>query len=198
MPAIKRFQATPEGCVELSIKDVLIGGAVEVVIIAFAAGLLYRVWGIFFTLPRRQVILPYQTGVRVRNGQTLSLLAPGMYWATVKRPVLVCDMRPRPFQFQGISTKSADFVGLTVDVSGEIRVSDAAVAVMGAHDTITALYNLIREALDTAAGEQEVDGLRDSSQLSTRIKELLVPQIASLGYELSGFHCRVHFMSLPN
>jgi hypothetical protein len=54
--------------------EIAVGITVEVFIAALAIGLLYRVWGRVFSVPQRQVVLAFQKGVVLRDGQMEKVL----------------------------------------------------------------------------------------------------------------------------
>jgi hypothetical protein len=57
--------------------EIAAGAAVELLLVTLAVALLYRVWGWFFAVPKRQIVQAFQSGVILRDGKVEKLLGPG-------------------------------------------------------------------------------------------------------------------------
>jgi hypothetical protein len=60
--------------------EVAAGAAVEVIFVAIALAVGYRIWSWFLPVPKRQIVGPFQRGVLLRNGSVEKVLKPGAYW----------------------------------------------------------------------------------------------------------------------
>ena len=58
--------------------EIAIGVAVEVFLIAAAAGVCYRIWGKVLVVPQRQDVLAFQSGVVLRGGPVEKIVGPGL------------------------------------------------------------------------------------------------------------------------
>ncbi len=146
--------------------EIAAGVTVELFLAALAIGLLYRVWGKIFAVPRRQSVLAFQQGVVLREGQVEKVLTPGTYWITPKRTLVICDMRPKPFQIPAQEMLTADGMGVRMSLGGEYRISDGALFLAESSDAFAALY-------------------LGQAPLTSRIKELLIPRATQLGVEMT-------------
>jgi regulator of protease activity HflC (stomatin/prohibitin superfamily) len=166
--------------------EVAVGVTVELFLAALALGLLYRVWGKIFAIPRRQTVLAFQQGAVLLEGRVEKVLKPGRYWITPKRTLVICDMRPKPFQILAQEMLTADGMGVRMSLSGEYRVSDSALFLAESSDAFGAFYLEIRQALHLALKEFDGESIFSGQALLTsRIKELLVPRATQLGIELT-------------
>jgi regulator of protease activity HflC (stomatin/prohibitin superfamily) len=166
--------------------EIAAGITVEVFFAALALGLLYRVWGKVFPLPKRAVILAFQRGVILRNGTVEKVLGPGTYWLMPSRTPVLCDMRAKPFQVAGQEAITSDGMGVRLSLGGEYRIADPAVFLTESTDAFSALFLEVRQALHRAVGESHKDFvLTDRQGLVPRIKELIAPRSAQLGVEVS-------------
>ena len=162
------------------------GVAVEFVLLALALGLLYRVWGKFFAIPQRHTVLPFRLGAVFLRYRFEKALRPGTYWITPKRTLVLCDMRPKPFQLAALELLTADRMGVRMSFGGEYRVVDPAAFLAGSSDSFSAFYLEIRQAVYAAVGELNGSAfLSEQPQITARAKELLVPRAAQLGLELA-------------
>jgi hypothetical protein len=166
--------------------ELLVGFTVELFFLLLAVGILWRVWSSFLPAPRRQRILALQRGVVLLNNQVEKVLEPGSYWITPKRTLVVCDMRPNPFQIAGQEVQAANDMLLRLSLGGEYEISDPAKFVSQNSNSFDAFYLELRQALRTAA--REFDGhaiIAEQSALIARVKELTVPRGDQLGVELT-------------
>jgi len=169
-----------------SAAEVAVGIAIELVMAVVAAGVLYTLWGRIFATPKRQTVLPFQRGVVFMHGHVEKILNPGRYWITPKRTMLLCDMRPKPFQIPTAELLTEDGMAVRISLVGEYRVANPASFLVESSDAFSALYLDLRQALRTAVGEFPSSVfLRENPQLVARVKELLVPRSAQLGIELT-------------
>ena len=166
--------------------EIAAGTAVELFLLALAVGLLYRVWGRFLPVPQKQRVLAFQRGVVLLGESVEKVLGPGSYWITPKRTLLICDMRPKPFQVQSQELLTSDGMGIRVSLGGEYRITAPALFTTENSDAFGAFYLELRQALRVSAGEVTGESLLGNSLLLTdRIKELLVPRAAHLGLEMT-------------
>lgn len=166
--------------------EIVAGTAVELVITILAAGLVYRVWGGVFAVPRRQVVPPFQCGVVLCDGVVEKVLNPGTHWVTPRRTLLLCDLRPRPFQVTAQELVTSDGMAVRIGLGGEYRIADPAAFVTGSTDAFGAVFLELREALQTAVKElSSVALLSGESTIAARIREILVPRATQLGIEVT-------------
>jgi hypothetical protein len=79
-----------------SVPEIMLGVAVEAVMLAIVGGVIYRTLAGRFLVPKREVILPNQSGVIVQDERTVRVVGPGPCWIRPKQRIVLCDMRPRP------------------------------------------------------------------------------------------------------
>lgn len=124
--------------------EIAAGVAVESVFVAVALAVLYRLWGWFFPVPKRRVVEAFQRGVVLREGRVERILSPGAHWIRPKQTLVVCDVRPTPFQVLGQELLTLDGMGVRVSVSGEYRVADPARFVSESSDSFASFYVELR------------------------------------------------------
>jgi hypothetical protein len=169
-----------------SLAEIVAGAAVELVFIALAAGLLYRVWGWFFPVPRRQTVQAFQRGVLLKAGKLEKILTPGAYWITPKRTLLLCDVRPTPFQIQAQELAMGDGLGVRISLGYECRIVEPVAFVSGSSDAYGAFFLEVRQALRVAVGELTRNEFHaGETSLADRLNELLLPKAAHLGIEIT-------------
>jgi len=168
-----------------SAAEIAIGVFVELFLAAIALGVLYRFFGHLLNLPQRQKVLFFQKGVVLQDGQVTRVLKPGNYWIRPSRTLILCDMRSKPFQITAQELLTADGMGVRISLGGEYRVAAPESFVVESSDAFGALYLDLRQALRTAAIEQNGDALLgENTLLLMRVKELIVPRSKQLGIEL--------------
>jgi regulator of protease activity HflC (stomatin/prohibitin superfamily) len=166
--------------------EIAVGVTVELFLAALAIGLLYRVWGKIFAIPQRQAVLAFQQGVVLKGGQVEKVLNPGTYWITPKRTLVICDMRPKPFQISAQELLTADVMGVRMSLGGEYRITNPALFMAESSDAFGAFYLELRQALHMAVKELNSETIfNGKAPLTARIKELLVPRAAQLGIEMT-------------
>jgi regulator of protease activity HflC (stomatin/prohibitin superfamily) len=166
--------------------EIAAGTAVELFLVTVALAVLYRVYGWFFAVPKRLIVQAFQRGVVLREGLAERVLHPGAYWITPKRRLILCDIRPTPFQVQGQESLTADGLAVRISLGGDYRVANPASFVTESSDAFAALFLEIRQALRIAAGElHSQDLLAGQPSLTARIKELLAPRAMQLGIEIT-------------
>ena len=169
-----------------NVAEIAAGVAVELVVAAVALGVLYRMWGWFFPVPKRQTILAFQRGVLINGGQVEKVLSPGIHWITPKHTLLICDMRSKPFQVPGQELLTSDGMAVRVSLGGEYRIVDPALFVKESSDAFGAFYIELKQALHVAVSELKGEAfLAGEAQLVPRIRELLVPRGTNLGINLT-------------
>jgi len=124
--------------------------------------------GLFFAVPKRQLVQTFQQGFVLRNSKVEKLLSP------------------TPFQVPAQEMLTVDGLAVRVSLGGEYRVVDPALFVTVNRDAFGALYVELRQVLRIAAGELSSKSFfSEQGLLMTRTKELLVPKSAQLGIELT-------------
>jgi regulator of protease activity HflC (stomatin/prohibitin superfamily) len=125
-------------------------------------------------------------GVVLREGKVEKLLGPGAYWITPKCRMILCDVRPTPFQVPSQELLTFDGMAIRISLGGEYRISNPAFFVTESSDAFGAFYLELRQALRVAVGELNSPGfLSGQAPLTARMKELLVPKAAQLGIEMT-------------
>lgn len=166
--------------------EIAAGAAVEVFLVTIAIAVLYRVWGWFFQVPKRQIVQAFRRGVVLRESKVEKVLEPGAYWITPQRRLVLCDVRPTPFQVSAQELLTADSMGVRISLAGEYRVISPALFVSESSDAFAAFYLELRQALRVAAGEMSSHGFfNGQAQLTARMKELLLPRETQLGVEMT-------------
>ena len=166
--------------------EVAAGVAVELFLVTIACAVFYSVWGWFFAVPKRQLVEAFHLGVVLRGGQVEKVLNPGAYWITPKRILVVCDVRPTPFQVPAQELLTADGLAVRISLGGEYRITNPALFVTESSNAFGAYYLELRQALRLATGELSSQSfLTGHTLLTVRIKELLIPRAAQLGIELT-------------
>ena len=165
--------------------EVAIGVSVELILAAIALGVLYRFLGRFFSVPHGQAVLSFQRGVLLHGERVEKVLQPGTYWIKPKRTLMLCDMRPKPFQVPTQELLTADRIYIRVGLVGEYRVTAPELFLTQSSDAFGVLYLDLRQALRNATNEMEGDAfLSEVTPLVTRVRELLVPRSQQPGIEL--------------
>jgi regulator of protease activity HflC (stomatin/prohibitin superfamily) len=166
--------------------EVAAGIAVETVVAVIAAGTLYRLWSMIFSAPQRQKVLAFQSGVVLRGSVTEKVVGPGLHWVRPSQTLVLCDMRPRPFQIAGQELIAADGMAVRISLGGEQRIADPAIFVRESSDGFGTFYLELRQSLRIAVSEYTGDAIvADTNLLPSRIRELLVPHAAHLGLEIA-------------
>jgi len=166
--------------------DTAAGIVLTIVLAAIFAGTIYRLWSMIFSAPQRQKILAYQSGVVLRGASTEKVLGPGLHWIKPKQTLVLCDMRPRPFQVAQQELIAADGMAVRISLGGEQRIVDAAAFVRESSDGFGTFYLELRQALRIAVADYGGDAIvADTAVLPSRIRELLVPRAAHLGLEIA-------------
>lgn len=169
----------------MTFTEVIIGIVVELFFVLIAAAVLYWIWSLFFPTPARLVVPPLQRGVVIRDSQVEKVLGPGAYWIGPKRRLLLCDVRPIPFQVPSVELLTADGLAVRIGLGGECRVCDPGLFVTASGDAFGAFYVEVRQALRVAVAELTSDRLLASHvQVVSRIRELVIPRAAQLGIEM--------------
>ena len=162
---------------------------VNVIVWAFmlliAVGVAYRVWGAALPFPRKFIVSSFHAGVVVRNGKAERVVGPGSYWLAQNRSLVLCDMRPNPFQIAAQNVIASDGIGVQISVGGEQKIANPLAFVSENSDSFAAFYLEMRQALRVAVSEMESDAvLANQSSVTARMKELLTPRAAELGIQL--------------
>ena len=166
--------------------EIAAGAAVEIIIIAIATALLYRVWAWFFAVPKRLIVQAFQKGVVLREGRVEKVLGPGAYWIIPKRRLLLCDVRPTPFELASQELLTADGLAIRVGLGGEYRIVNPGSFVTESSDAFGLYYLEVKQTLRVASGELSSQSiLREQALLTARMKELLAPIAAQLGIEMT-------------
>jgi regulator of protease activity HflC (stomatin/prohibitin superfamily) len=169
-----------------SATEVAVGVAVELVIFGIAGGVLFRLYGAIFSAPKLQTVVAFQVGVILLKGSVERIVEPGRYWISPKRTLVLCDMRPRPFQLAAQDLLTIDMLLVRISVSGEYQITDPARFVTASTNGFDALFLDLKQALRVAVAEAEAETLfRGESPMTPRVRELLVPRSAHLGLEVT-------------
>jgi len=100
--------------------------------------------------------------------------------------MIVCDVRPTPFQVAGQELLTVDGMGVQVSLAGEYRVANPAYFITESSDAFASFYLELRQALRLAAGEMNSAGFFGAqAQLAARVRGLLQPREAQLGIEMT-------------
>jgi regulator of protease activity HflC (stomatin/prohibitin superfamily) len=167
------------------ISEIAAGIALELLFVVIAVAVLYRVWGWFSPVPKRQFVQAFQSGAILKDGKIEKIVGPGSYWVVPGRLVL-CDMRPVPFQVPDQELLTADNMRIRVGVAGEYRITDPTSFISQSSDSFAKFYLELRQALRMAISETMSENLfPGQGQLTSRIKELLQPHEAQLGIQLT-------------
>ena len=162
------------------------GVAVEVLLFALAGGVLFRLWGHLLPLPRRNTIPAFHQGVILRHGKVEGVRGAGSFWLTPGRSIMLCDLRPRPFQVAAQELLAADGMGVRVSLGGEYRIVDPGAFVTQNTDSFGTFYLEVRQSLRSAVSELNGQtALMNDGPITARMKELLVPRAAHLGLEMT-------------
>lgn len=98
------------------------------------------------------------------------------------------DTSPVSFEFAGGHTETDDGVEVRADVSGEIRVDDAAALIAGTRSYPRDVQRRIDEAYVTQVGYLSYDQLADDAEtLEEACRRELEPALAAWGVELERF-----------
>lgn len=167
-------------------EDIVVGVTVEVFLAAMALGLIYRVWGGVFPVPKKHKVLPFQRGVVLNGEEVERVVGPGSLWITPKRTLIACDMRPKPFQLAGLELVAADGVVMRISLGVEYQIVDPSSFVTRSSDPYAAFYVELRQAIHVAAREKNSRSLMNEQNLFiARIKELVASRSTQLGIALT-------------
>lgn len=170
----------------MTVTEILVGAAVELFFVAIAAAVLYRLWGWFFPVPTRLIVPAFQRGVVLLDDRVEKILDPGAHWIGPKRRLLLCDMRPTPFQVLGQELLTEDGMAVRISLGGEYRICNPSFFVTQSSDAFGAFDVELRQALLSSVGELTSEGFRrGQAQITARIKELMSPKAAQLGIEMT-------------
>jgi regulator of protease activity HflC (stomatin/prohibitin superfamily) len=111
---------------------------------------------------------------------------PGAYWITPKRRLVLCDVRPTPFQVSAQELLTADGMGVRISLAGDYRVVSPALFVSESSDAFATFYLELRQSLRVVAGEMTShDFFTGQAQLTAPMKDLLLPRETQLGVEMT-------------
>lgn len=166
--------------------EVAAGAAVELFLVTIALAVTYRVGSWFFAVPKRQIVQAFQRGVLLRENRVEKVLDPGAYWITPKRRLVLCDVRPTPFQVSSQELLTSDGMGVRVSLAGEYRVANPAFFATESSDAFRSFYPELRQALRLAAGEiSSHDFFSGQARLTSCMRDLLLPKAVQLGIEMT-------------
>lgn len=131
----------------------------------------------------------------LQGGQLEKVLIPGAYWITPKQTLLLCDVRPTPFQVSAqvsaLELLTSDGMGVRMSLGGEYRITNPTPFLVESSDAFGASYLEMRQALHSAVGELNSNSFLSGQALVTaRVKELLVPRPAQPGIEMTQLEVR--------
>ena len=166
--------------------EIAAGAAVELFLVTIAFAVLYRVWGWFFAVPKRQIVQAFLRGVVLYGIDVERVLNHGGHWITPSRRLVLCDVRPTPYQVSAQELLTADGMGVRVSLAGEYRVVNPGLFVTESSDAFATFYLELRQTLRRSVGEMSShDFFGGQPQLTARIKELLLPKAVQLGIEMT-------------
>jgi len=166
--------------------EIVAGVSVEVILSAMALGLLYRIWGGVFRVPKKHTIFPFQRGVLLNGEDVEKVLRPGSHWIRPKQTLVICDMRPKPFQAAGLEMLAADGMGMRISLGGEYQIDDPTSFVTHSSDAFGAFYVEVRQTLYVVVREQSSNVLVNTQdRLVSRVRELLLPRGKQLGIQMT-------------
>lgn len=172
-----------------AVSNAIPGFVVETFLFACACGVIYRLWGGRFLIPKREIILPYQRGVLVQGNETIRVVGPGVCWVKPKQRLMLCDARPRPLQMIGFEALANDNAILRFSVSGEYAIADAGKYLAASSNAADAFIAQLQRTIKAAGHEQSGATLLASPEwLTDRVRELIVPRGEELGIILMNFH----------
>ncbi len=170
----------------MTITEILVGTAVELFFVLIAAAVLYRLWGWFFPVPTRQIVPAFQRGVVLLDNRVEKVLDPGAHWIGPKRRLLLCDMRPTPFQLPSQELLTADGMAVRISLGGEYRICNPSFFVTQSSDAFGAFCVELRQALRSSVADLTSEGFSiGQAQITARIKELMIPKATQLGIEMT-------------
>jgi regulator of protease activity HflC (stomatin/prohibitin superfamily) len=164
------------------ITDLIIGGLVETALALCVGGLVYRLFGNALGLPKPNKVFPFQRGVLMKGEKVDRILEPGRHWVSPKRTILLCDVRPKPFQLNSQDVQCADGRWVRVSMRGETRIVNAARYVTESSDSLSSLYVELRRLLSKAARMQSSHiRAEDAERLTANLRELLDQEATRFG-----------------
>jgi len=166
--------------------EIAVGVVVELVLAAIVLSVCFLLFVRIFGGPKRGRVLPFQAGVILDGQRVIRTVGPGSHWIGLRRTLVVCDMRPKPFHIAGVECITGDGLAVRISLGGEYRVGDPAKFISESADAFGAFYLEMRHSLNNALSEMTSSGfLSGHPQIVARMKELLVPKSAHLGIELT-------------
>lgn len=166
--------------------EIAVGTAVELFLLTIASAVLYRAYGWFFPVPKRQLVDAFHLGVVLCGNKVERVLKPGAYWITPKRVLVLCDVRPTPFQVPAQELLTSDGLAVKISLGGEWRIANPALFVTESSAAFSSYYLELRQVLRVATGELNSSSfLMGQALLTSRVRELLAPRAAQLGIELT-------------
>jgi hypothetical protein len=135
--------------------------------------------------PKREIILPNQRGVLVKNDEVVRVAGPGVCWVQPRQRLVLIDARPKPLQMTGVEVLGSDQAVVRLSLSAEYKVSDAAVNYTSSANASDALFVQLRRAINLAARQLSGSALAASpEQFSSRVFRDLAEPAARLGLEI--------------
>ncbi len=146
------------------ILEVVAGVGVEAFIFAMALLVLYRFIGGRFLIPKREIILPNQRGVVVRDDQIVRVAGPGSCWVRPRQRLVLIDARPKPLQIAGVEVIGSDGGIVRLSLSAEYQVADPAVYYSSSANAADAFFVQVRRVINVAARQQKGSALAASPE----------------------------------
>ena len=171
-----------------SVKDVAIGIVVEAGIFSLAGAFVYRTLAGRFLIPKREMVLLFQKGVLLRGDQRVRVVEPGTCWVRPGHKLILCDVRARALQLEGLEVLTGDGGVLQMNLSGEYRVSDPSAFVCASSNAGDKMIFDLRQTTKvvsrnwTAALLQQVGG---AELLAGRVLEQVNTLSGAVGLELT-------------
>jgi len=168
-----------------SVPEIIAGVAVEVVLLGIFAGVIYRFFSGRFLIPKREIVLPNQRGVIVQGDKVVRVAEPGTCWVRPKQRIILCDMRPRPLQMTGLEVMCGKSGVVSLSLSGQYRISDAAAYYTGSSNAGDAIFVELRRSIATAARQQSCSAIAGAPDVfAMRVREVATPVAMKLGLEI--------------
>lgn len=143
---------------------------------------------------RVQEVADGHVGFLVDGGVTVAELAPGRHWTLVlpNAVALRCvDLRRRTHDVTGQEVLTKDRVTLRVNLTADVRVTDARVALESVNDFDAALHRSLQLALRRVVGTRTLDQLlADKVVFDAEAAEAVRAEMAGMGVEVGAIALR--------
>jgi regulator of protease activity HflC (stomatin/prohibitin superfamily) len=166
--------------------DLIIGVLVELSILSFAVAVLYRLMAGKFLFPKRESVLPYQSGVIVKGDQVMRIVSPGPCWIRPRERLVLCDIRPRPLELSNFEVFTNDGAIIRLNLSAEYKVSNPATFMVASTHAADALVSQMRRAIVSSARAIDSATLISAPDvLASRIANAMLEPATKFGFTVS-------------